>query len=124
VVTESLLSPTLSSDASTLYWNESRPRIQELHDELSALGTTKPDKARGARVERISSSLTSLTESLVALVTIRGAAPDVPDADVSLQQSRAAVQEHSRLLQDAIDDRPAPVTPPPPAPPSPGGEGA
>lgn len=99
VVTESLLSPTLSADASTLYWNESRPRVERLHDELSALGTSRPDKTRGARVERVFGSLTPLAASLTALVTIRGAAPD---SDLAVQRSRADVQQRARTLQDAI----------------------
>ena len=112
VVGTSLVDPTLSSDAATLYWNESQPRLQALRDELAALGTSKPDAARGLRVDRVSGDLAALGESLSALVALRGAVADSPDADLSLQQSRAAVEEHRRILQDAIDDRPDPATQP------------
>jgi hypothetical protein len=110
VLTASLVNPTVSSDATTLYWNENQPRVQALQGELAALSTSKPDDERGSKVDRISTSLAALTESLSALVALRGAVTDSPDAELSLQQSRAAVQERSRTLQDAIDDR---TTPPP-----------
>lgn len=114
VLTVSLLNPTLSSDAATLYWTESQPRLQALQDELAALGTTKPDVARGMKADRVSSSLSAVVESMSALVALRGAVADSPDADQTLQQSHAALQERSATLQDAIDERPAPTPPPQP----------
>ena len=115
-----LLGPTLTPDGATLAWTENQPRIQGLHDELTALGAAKPDDRRGARVDRVSSDLTSLTESISALVALRGAVADSPDAGVTLEQARAAVENRSRSLQDAIDDRPAPGA----APTAPGSSGA
>ena len=117
VLAASLIDPTLSADAATLYWNESQPRVQSLREELVTLATTMPDAARGARVDRVSGDLSSLHESMAALVALRGAVGGAPDADSTVQQSRASVQEHSRNLQDAIDDRPLPAAasqPPPP----------
>jgi hypothetical protein len=110
VVVTSLVNPTLSADAATLYWNESQPRLQALRDELAALGTSKPDEARGLRADRVAGDLAVLGESLSALVALRGAVADSPDAGLSLQQSRTAVEQRSRILQDAIDDRPDPAT--------------
>jgi hypothetical protein len=115
VLAASLIDPTLSADAATLYWNENQPRVQSLQEELATLATTTPDAARGARVDRVSGDLSSLHESMAALVALRGAVGGAPDADTTVQQSHASVQEHSRNLQDAIDDRPVPAaTPPPP----------
>jgi hypothetical protein len=106
VLATSLADPTLSADATTLYWNENRPRLQAAQDEFEALGTTKPTEARGARAEHISGELTSLAEAMSALVALRGAVSSSPEVDVTLQQSRTAVRERGRSLLDAIDEQP------------------
>jgi hypothetical protein len=111
-VTPSLVNPTLSTDAMTIYWNESWPRIQALREELTALEETKPDQTRGEKVDRVSTALTALVEAQTALVTLRGAVTEGPEADVSLEQSQATVQERSQALQDAIDDQAVPSPPP------------
>jgi hypothetical protein len=105
VLATSLAEPALSADATTLYWNENRPRLQAAQDEFEALGTTNPTEARGVRAQHISDELTSLTEAMSALVALRGAAPDLPEADVTLEQSRAAVHDHSRSLLSALDEQ-------------------
>lgn len=111
VVAVSLVNPTLSTDAMTLYWNESQPRIQRLQDELAALSTAKPDPTRRAKVDRLARDLESLHQSMSTLVAVRAAAADSPAGDVSLQQARTTVQERSRNLQEGIGDRTAPPAP-------------
>jgi hypothetical protein len=118
VLATSLAEPTLSADATTLYWNESRPRLQAVQDELETLSSTRPNAARGAHADQVAGKLTDLTEAMSALVALRGAVPDVPESDVSLQQSRTAVHEHSRSLQDAIGEQPVAQSSPPPAEPT------
>jgi hypothetical protein len=116
VLATSLAEPSLSADSTTLYWNENRPRLQAAQDEFDALGTTNPNEARGVRAEHVSSELNSLVEAMSALVALRGAVPDAPDTDVTLQQSRTAVHEHSRSLLDALDEPPSkPASPQPDA---------
>jgi hypothetical protein len=117
VLATSLAEPTLSADATTLYWNESRPRLQAVQDELEALRSTGPNEARRARADQVAGELTALTEAMSALVALRGAVPEASDSDLSLQQSRTAVHEHSRSLQDVIGEQPVPQSPPPPAEP-------
>ena len=117
---DSVASPTLSTDSVTLYWNESRPRLDQLKSELVALGIAAPDQERRAKAARVSEGVDGLVESMQSHVGLRGAMPSAPGGDVTLSQSRSVVENRRRTLQDAIEERP--ITTPPATPgPGPGG---
>lgn len=128
-LTDSVASRTLSPDAVTLYWNESRPRVDALQAELATLPAGAPDDPRRTRAVRVGEGVRALAEALRSHVELRGVLPGAPGAQVSLEQSQSVVETRRRGLQDAIDDRPVagqPYTPGPgptgpPAPPGPTG---
>jgi hypothetical protein len=84
-------------------WAVARPRVVAAQDRLALLRTSAPDEMTGVQIDRLSSGVTGVRESLDALSI--AATPQL------VSEARGALGAANRQLADALP----PVPPPPPS---------
>ncbi len=101
VLTPSVTDRLIPVEQASGVWAESRSRIDDTVAGLYQLRPDAPNEVRGARVDRLSASLTDLQRSLDADLALRsGPAPD----PLALSQSEQAVTAMRTALLAVLDD--------------------